>query len=313
LVLVHGGHPLQLWGWGEVKAAEPQWTAHRLWADGLGGAQVLVRKLPAPFGRLAYVPRGPVPAAAGCGRDLWAALAAWAKRQGVIELKLEPAAVEGPVPPPGWKESPNPILMNRTVALDLSLGEAALLAAMAKKTRQYIRKSGGEGLAIRRVTDEAGVRACLAVYRDTAQRAGFALHAEHYYLAVAEHLAEHSWLYAAELEGAVLAFLWNAVTPGVAFELYGGVTDRGQELRANFALKWRAIQDAIAAGVAVYDLNGLVSDGVSNFKLGFAGGAVTELPPTLDLPLSPLYAAWEGLLPQAKKAARAVRGGRRPS
>ena len=48
-----GGHPLQLWGWGEVKASGP-WRPVRLKVLGpdgevAGGAQVLVRRLPAPF------------------------------------------------------------------------------------------------------------------------------------------------------------------------------------------------------------------------------------------------------------------------
>src|SRR5690606_39492020 len=44
-----GGHPLQLWGWGAVKASGP-WTAHRLRVtrgeELVGAAQVLVRRLP---------------------------------------------------------------------------------------------------------------------------------------------------------------------------------------------------------------------------------------------------------------------------
>src|SRR5690606_41437803 len=61
-VLALGGHPLQLWGWGEVKAAGA-WKAHRLRVteDGqtVGLAQLLVRPLPAQFRALSYVPRGP--------------------------------------------------------------------------------------------------------------------------------------------------------------------------------------------------------------------------------------------------------------
>ena len=58
------GHPLQLWGWGEVKAAHG-WSAHRvLFIDEdetvVGAAQVLTKRLPEPFKRLNYVPRGPV-------------------------------------------------------------------------------------------------------------------------------------------------------------------------------------------------------------------------------------------------------------
>ena len=66
-----GGHPLQLWGWGEVKATGA-WTPHRVEAvDGDGRvrglAQVLVRSLPAQFKALCHVPRGPVIAPAGDG------------------------------------------------------------------------------------------------------------------------------------------------------------------------------------------------------------------------------------------------------
>ncbi|QQR52894.1 peptidoglycan bridge formation glycyltransferase FemA/FemB family protein [bacterium] len=54
-----------------------------------------------------------------------------------------------------------------------------------------------------------------------------------------------------------------------AYELYGGVNATGQKMRANYALKWRAITDAQNAGLKFYDFNGRVSDGVSQFKEGF--------------------------------------------
>ena len=55
------GHPLQLWGWGELKATHG-WSAHRvLFTDEadkvVGAAQVLAKRLPGPFKRLTYVPR----------------------------------------------------------------------------------------------------------------------------------------------------------------------------------------------------------------------------------------------------------------
>ena len=58
------GHPLQLWGWGELKAAH-NWRAHRvIFVDHddvvVGAAQILSRKLPGPLKRLNYVARGPV-------------------------------------------------------------------------------------------------------------------------------------------------------------------------------------------------------------------------------------------------------------
>jgi peptidoglycan pentaglycine glycine transferase (the first glycine) len=62
-ILSRGGHPLQLWGWGEVKAAH-KWDVDRVLVkrEGktIGAAQLLVRSLPVPFNALVYVPRGPV-------------------------------------------------------------------------------------------------------------------------------------------------------------------------------------------------------------------------------------------------------------
>lgn len=64
-----GGYPLQLWGWGEVKASSGHWKPVRDLVTGpdgvlLGGAQVLLRRLPGPMGPLGYVPRGPFCASA---------------------------------------------------------------------------------------------------------------------------------------------------------------------------------------------------------------------------------------------------------
>ena len=52
-VLEQGGHPLQLWAWGQVKA-EHGWRAERVFGhndqgDAVAAAQVLIRPLPFPF------------------------------------------------------------------------------------------------------------------------------------------------------------------------------------------------------------------------------------------------------------------------
>ena len=64
LVEERGGHPMQAWGWGELKERTGSWTARRIVIerDGCvdGACQVLVRKLPWPFGHICYAPRGPV-------------------------------------------------------------------------------------------------------------------------------------------------------------------------------------------------------------------------------------------------------------
>ncbi len=113
-------------------------------------------------------------------------------------------------------------------------------------------------------------------------------------------------MFAAFLGTKPIAFLWLAISREVVFELYGGMNDEGQHLRANYALKWHAIRTMKKWGIAKYDFNGLLNDGVSTFKQGFANHE-TMLVGTYDKPLSPLYVVWDTLLPLAKKIIRTVK------
>ena len=300
-----GGHPLQSWGWGELKAGE-HWSVLRLAVhrDGvpIGGAQVLQRRLPGPLRPMLYIPRGPF-AVPGRWQEVVAEIADYCRT--VVPatlLTVEPDQVSGPEGP-GWRRTSNTILIPRTLILDLSRPEAELLGAMAKKTRQYIRKSAREGLEIRRVTSPDELDDCLAIYHETADRAGFALHGDDYYRAVVARLGARSRLYAAYDDGQPVAFLWLAASRQTAFELYGGVSPRGQKLRLNYGLKFYAMQQMKALGVQRYDFNGLLNDGISDFKRQFAKHE-DQLIGTWDKPLSPLYAPFNKTLPLVRKTAK---------
>lgn len=308
LIVSYGGHPLQLWGWGETKAAY-HWEAERLMIyEGetlIGLAQLLIRRLPAPFRSLVYVPRGPV-AEEKEREAVLEALAEHAKQTyAALMITIEPDWKEMPELE-GWRESANTILIPRTLVLDLSHSEETLLAAMSKKTRQYIRKSGNEPITIRQVKNREELAACLELYHHTAERAGFGIHDDRYYYDIYDNLGENSPVFAAFLDTQPVAFLWLAISREVAFELYGGMNDDGQRLRANYALKWHAIRTIKRWGIAKYDFNGLLNDGVSAFKQGFAAHE-TMLVGTYDKPLSPLYILWNTFLPLAKKAIRKLR------
>ena len=119
-------------------------------------------------------------------------------------------------------------------------------------------------------------------------------------------MGDFSPVFAAFKQDKPVAFLWLAISGETAFELYGGMSDAGQELRANYALKWQTIQTMKKWGIHRYDFNGLLNDGVSTFKQGFASHE-TMLAGTYDKPLSPLYLAWSKGLPLAKKIIRVVK------
>lgn len=308
MVLDLGGHPLQLWGWGELKSAH-NWAARRVvFREGemaVGLAQILFRPLPGPFKRLSYVPRGPV-YADGRGVEVYEALAAYVKEYlPGTALTVEPDSEQFPEVA-GYRSSPNTILIPRTLILDLHKNEDELLEAMTKKTRQYIRKSGREGVAIKQVTSREAIAECLEIYHDTAKRANFALHEDEYYYDVAEKLGDASVIFGAYEGEKLLSFVWLVVSGKTAFELYGGMNDRGQELRANYALKWHAITACKRWGIERYDMNGLLNDGVSTFKQGFTSHE-DMLAGTFDYPLSALYLVWTVALPKAKSLVRKIK------
>lgn len=311
-VLEQGGHPLQLWGWGEVKAAHG-WRVERVLGYNMdqhiiGGAQVLIRKLPWPLRALAYVPRGPVSAVEQAPEFL-EALASYAKSHyRTVTLTIEPDWIELPsLLGENWRPSDNTILIPRTLILDLTKTEEELLAPMAKKTRQYIRKSGGvEDLVVQQVKGKEYLDECLAIYHQTADRAGFALHDDQYYYDIFDKLGEASPVFAAFHGGQPVAFLWLAISADTAFELYGGMNDKGQELRANYALKWHTVLKMKEWGIERYDMNGLLNDGVSTFKQGFADHE-DMLVGTYDRPLSPLYFVYTKVLPLGKKLIRSLK------
>ena len=305
-VLEHDGHPLQLWGWGQVKAMHG-WTAERVCAyDGdvqVGAAQVLIRTLPFPFRAFAYIPRGPI-VNQRYEAEFLKRIAHMVKRDHrALALSIEPNSREIDLPTP-WNKSDNTILAPETILLDLGQSTDEILSAMAKKTRQYIRKSATE-VSIRQVRSADDLDACLDIYKQTAQRAKFNLHAMQYYKDIYQQLGEHSPIFAAYVDEKPVAFLWLAVSAGTAYELYGGMNEQGQTLRANYALKWYAIQKMKEWGVQEYDFGGLVAGGVSVFKQGWAD--TTTLVGTYDFPLSPFYTAWTKALPNAKKIIRAIK------
>lgn len=308
LVNEHAGHPLQLWGWGEVKAAH-HWEVERLTvADGdttLGGAQVLYRALPWPLKSLAYLSRGPVCSPEDAAKVVDAVARHVRERRGSVALVAEPDWDAGSVgeqrlAAAGFRKTEGTILIPRTLILDLTQSEDDLMAAMSRTTRSNVRKNLKSDLKFRRVAGEEELEKILAIYHETASRAGFGIHSDAYYRDIWRFLGEDSPIVAAFDDGEPVAFVWIARSAGTAFELYGGVTAAGQKARANYGVKWAAFTEMKADGCTRYDLNGLLNDGISDFKKQFAPHE-NLLAGTWELPLSPLYPVYAKGMPLARR------------
>jgi lipid II:glycine glycyltransferase (peptidoglycan interpeptide bridge formation enzyme) len=308
LVNGHGGHPLQLWGWGEVKAAHHWRTERLIVTDGetvVGGAQVLYRTLPWPLKSLAYLSRGPVCAPEDAERVLAAVAAAVRAAHGSVALVAEPdwdggSAGERGLEAAGFRRTDSTILIPRTLILDLGRSEDELMADMSRTTRANVRKNLRGDLEFRKVATEDELGQVLAIYRETAERAGFGIHEDAYYRDIWRFLGDDSPIVAAFDGDRVVAFVWIARSAGTAFELYGGVNAAGQKARANYGVKWAAFMAMKADGCTRYDLNGLLNDGISDFKKQFAQHE-NLLAGTWELPLSPLYPVYATGMPLARR------------
>lgn len=304
------GHPLQLWAWGEVKRKNG-WEPVRLGVqvgDHLEVAvQILYWKIPKTKFKLAYVPRGPViDPLSGDLPALLESVAACAKLNHAIQLKIEPAW-QGVKLPEAWKQSNDNVLLAKTYCIDLNQDEETLQAGIQSKARQYIRKAEREGVSIRRVVDSNELSKVMSVYKDTADRAGFALHSEEYYRALLEKGNEHNYLLVAEKDSQVVAFVWILAAGKTAFELYGGMTREGAKLHGNYALKAHAMQQMKSEGFEIYDFNGRLNDGVSHFK-SLWGAVETDWIGSFNLPLKGMYyKAWRVAWPVGKKISKLVK------
>ncbi len=277
---------LQATAWATIKAANG-WTALRVAADapaGPVGGQILIqRPRGLPWG-MGYLPRGPVAAgpldAAALGPFTGRVRAA-ARRARLAWVRMEPEApdsaeLRASLAAAGWVPAPH-VQPERTLIIDLTQDEVAILAGMHRKCRQSISKS--ERLGVRVVEgDGARLTEFYAIHTDAMRRAGIAARAERTYREMWQELAPRGMarlLFAEEAAtGSPVATLFLVSCGPRAVDLYGGTTAEGGRLRANYLLKWEAIRRSREAGMREYDLWGLPRAGIAQFKSGFGGTEV---------------------------------------
>ncbi len=292
------GDLLQSSGWAQLKH-QTGWQVRRLVVeqDGriVGGAQLLLRALPFPLGKIAYVPRGPVLAK----NDPALAQLILQKLQTVARAqRLQMLIVQPPQPyetlathltesqflPTRVKIAPR-----STLRIDLRPQEDEILAQMRSGTRANVRRSKRKGIGVR-VGDEADLDIFMKLHAASSERQGFSTASEEYYA--------HMWrlfapagqgaLLISEYEGepvsAMLVVGFGKVVWGKRFGWSGGQRKRSP----NEGLLWGVMQWAKAQGYHWFDQDGVKWDAVealaqdepvpasakkspSYFKIGFGG------------------------------------------
>ena len=294
-------HVLQLSAWGELKHAYG-WTVERvaLVEDGviLAGAQILFRPLPLRLGTMAYVGMGPYvtdPAYAGA---LWAAVDDRAGQHGAAFLKWEPGVyADGDAPDVerlGFRASPQTVQPPRTVMIDISADDDAIMARMNQGTRRKIRQSMKRGAHTYEGTRE-DVATFNRMMQTTGARNEFGVHAPDYYERAYDlFVPEDAALIMAAHEGDPLAGIMVFAAGDTAWYLYGASSNQKRKLMASYGVQWAAIQWAKARGCTWYDMWGVPDEdaatleaqfkartdglwGVYGFKRGWGGEVVRSL------------------------------------
>ena len=288
------GTYLQTTAWAAVKAPNG-WQSRLIAGDGAAspadpGAQLLVRPLPVLPWSLGYAARGPLV-------DPWTPDAAerWTARlrdgrglDGVGLVRMDPELEAGEVAEPvlqrlrelGWRRARD-AQPRATRIVDLRADEAALWSDVRKKWRQYVNHARGAGVLVRDVDADAEPDAFDrfgSIMRETSMRAGIPIRATSAYRdlwAAFRPSGEAQLLFAEDASGATLAVLLLVRCGRRVTEPYGGMTEAGADVRANYLLKWEAIRRSREAGAEEYDLWGLPTPGIAHFKEGFGGREVT--------------------------------------
>ena len=315
LVASAGGHVLQSWAWGELKARFG-WRVQRLAVGGAAG-QVLYRSLPGGLGSIAYVPKGPLAdyASAASLQPWLAALQPVARQQRAICLKIEPdledePALAGQLQALGFRPSPQGVQPRRTLLVDLTGDPEEVLGRMKQKTRYNIRLAGRREVTVRRGSEE-DLPAFYRLMEATGRRDGFAIHSQAYYETAHRLFVPpgQGCLLLAEYGGQLLAGLvafapGGAAPGGTACYMYGASSDEERNRMPTYLLQWEAMLWAREQGCHAYDLWGVPDEeeatleaeftqrndglwGVYRFKRGF-GGRLVRTAGAWDLVYAPL-------------------------
>ena len=306
-----GGHVLQSWAWGELKARFG-WCVQRVAVDG-ALAQVLFRSLPGGLGTIAYVPKGPLVdyGDAVTFRALLDAIRPLARKERALCLKIEPNHEEDPslteqLRALGFRPSPQVIQPRRTILVDLAPDSEELLRRMKQKTRYNVRLAARKGVTVR-PGSEADLASFYRLMETTAQRDGFGIHTQAYYEAAHQLFVQagQGLFLLAEYEDQLLAGLVALGTGGgTACYMYGASSDEHRNLMPTYLLQWEAMLWAREQGFRDYDLWGVPDEdeatleagftqrsdglwGVYRFKRGF-GGRLVRTAGAWDLAYAPL-------------------------
>lgn len=266
---VPGGHVMQGTAWADHRRAQGADPRFVTFDDGRT-ALVILRRQPLLPGAVASVRRGP-PHAGDSPDQLVARISALSERlraDGVRELFVDPEldaspAYEAAMDRAGFAITDEVQPSIHVMRLDLPAGATpeAILAGVAKQTRQRIRSAQAARITVRPDLTGERMEAFGRLLVERADALGIAMRPELGYLAAWRRLlaARQARLLVAEHEGELVGGLLLFVQGGIHATAYSADrTDARRELPGTMHLvRWTAIREAIEAGVPAIELGGV--------------------------------------------------------
>lgn len=277
------GSLLQTTNWARLKSRFG-WTSQRVWMRREGrlvaGAQVLFRSAALGIVKIGYVPHGPL---VDWSDDqqvevLFNQIDQAAYRRGAGMVKIEPRLWEEEMPPDEWEvlyrrhgcvPSPDTIQPPRTIVIDLTPPEEAILAGMKQKTRYNIRLAEKKGVTVREGTIE-DIATFVRLMQVTGRRDSFGIHQPQYYRDAHRLFApQQAALLLAEYEGRPLAGVMVFAWGDSAAYLYGASSDEERQRMPAYAAQWAGIRWARQRGCTSYDMWGVPDAPEVDLEAGF--------------------------------------------
>lgn len=181
----------------------------------------------------------------------------------------------------GLQKSPEEMQPEYRQVIDLTKTEQDLFDEMKPKGRYNIRVAQRHGVQIQK----SKIKIFYDLYRQSAQRDGFAPRPLSYFQQMATHMTAHMSCYVASLGNQSLAAALTVSWHGRVSYLYGGSSNEHRNVMAPYLLHWQIIKDAKHAHAKTYDLLAIAPQdrpnhkfaGLRRFKEQFGGRSIRVL------------------------------------
>jgi lipid II:glycine glycyltransferase (peptidoglycan interpeptide bridge formation enzyme) len=231
----------------------------------VAGAQLLLKPLPSIPLTIAYIPRGPVVDLDDdrLTEKLFTSVHQVARSHRAVFLKIEPNLLDNDrthrqLEQHGFEPTSHTNQPRSTIVIDLAQSREMLLNKMRKTTRKLIRRAAQNGVTV----GEGGAAELDALHEmmsAAAKRKGHSIHEKRFYQEKwrAFHPSNSIQLLIAKWNSQVVAAKLILVFADQSMHLWGGVSDIGRQVHANYLLQWEAIQWAKEHGCTRCDLWGI--------------------------------------------------------